>query len=73
LLFDLALSAVKSGDFLILSRCCVVITKIYKENIVETAKTLANAAAKYKVKRFIHVSTAQVYDSGNVRNLLNFF
>jgi nucleoside-diphosphate-sugar epimerase len=39
--------------------------EVYKENVVDTARTLATAAAKYKCKRFIHVSTAQVYDAGN--------
>jgi len=38
--------------------------EVYKENIVDTAKTSAGAAAKNKVKRFIHVSTAQVYEDG---------
>jgi len=38
--------------------------EVYKENVVDTAKTAANAAAKNKVKRFIHVSTAQVYEDG---------
>lgn len=38
--------------------------EVYKENIVDTAKTSAAAAAKNNVKRFIHVSTGQVYEDG---------
>jgi len=38
--------------------------EVYKENVVDTAKTSAAAAAKNKVKRFIHVSTGQVYEDG---------
>jgi nucleoside-diphosphate-sugar epimerase len=38
--------------------------EVYKENVVDTAKTSAAAAIKNKVKRFIHVSTGQVYEDG---------
>jgi len=38
--------------------------EVYKENLIDVAVTCANAAAKAGVSRFIHVSTAQVYDSG---------
>jgi nucleoside-diphosphate-sugar epimerase len=38
--------------------------EVYKENIIEVAKTCAAAAAKNKVKRFVHVSTGQVYEDG---------
>jgi len=37
---------------------------VYKENIVDTATTVAKACKQYGVKRLIHVSTAQVYDAG---------
>lgn len=37
--------------------------EVYKESIVEVAKTVSALAAKYKA-RFVHVSTAQVYDAG---------
>jgi nucleoside-diphosphate-sugar epimerase len=37
---------------------------VYQENIVDVSVTNANEAAKRGVKRFIEVSTAQVYDSG---------
>jgi len=36
--------------------------EVYDTNIVQVAKHCAAAAAKYKVKRFIHISTAQVYN-----------
>jgi len=38
---------------------------VYNENIVELDKVCGNEAAKRKVKVFIEVSTAQIYDSGN--------
>jgi len=38
--------------------------EVYKENIIDVSVTCANAAAKRGVKRYIEVSTAQVYDSG---------
>lgn len=38
--------------------------EVYKENIIDVAKICATAAVKYKVQRFIHVSTGQVYSSG---------
>jgi len=38
--------------------------EVYKENIIDVAKVCANAAVKYKVSRFIQVSTAQVYAYG---------
>lgn len=37
--------------------------EVYDRNIVEVAKNAAAEAAKNKVTRFIHVSTAQVYDA----------
>jgi len=37
--------------------------EVYDKNIVEVAKNAAAEAAKNKVARFIHVSTAQVYDA----------
>lgn len=36
----------------------------YQENIVEVARQIAAACAANNVKRLVHVSTAQVYDSG---------
>jgi nucleoside-diphosphate-sugar epimerase len=38
--------------------------EVYKENIIDVSVTCGNAAAKRGVKRFIEVSTAQVYDAG---------
>jgi len=38
---------------------------VYQENIIDFSVTNANEAAKRGVKRFIEVSTAQVYDSGD--------
>jgi nucleoside-diphosphate-sugar epimerase len=38
---------------------------VYQENIIDVSVTCANEAAKRGVKRFIEVSTAQVYDSGD--------
>lgn len=37
---------------------------VYKENVLDVAVKCATAAAKHGVKRFIEVSTAQVYESG---------
>lgn len=47
---------------------CAAVTKysqgkeVYDTNIVQVAKLTSAAAAKHKVKRYIHVSTAQVYN-----------
>jgi len=38
---------------------------VYQENIIDVSVTCANEAAKRGVKRFVEVSTAQVYDSGD--------
>jgi nucleoside-diphosphate-sugar epimerase len=38
---------------------------VYQENIITLSKVAATEAAKRKVKVFIEVSTAQVYDSGS--------
>jgi len=38
--------------------------EVYKENIFDVSVTCAKAAAKRGVKKFVEVSTAQVYDSG---------
>jgi len=38
--------------------------EVYKENILDVSLTCAKIAAKVGVKRFIEVSTAQVYDAG---------
>jgi len=38
--------------------------EVYKENIYDVSVTCATAAAKRGVKKYIEVSTAQVYDSG---------
>jgi nucleoside-diphosphate-sugar epimerase len=38
---------------------------VYQENIIDVSVTNANEAAKRGVKKFIEVSTAQVYDSGD--------
>lgn len=38
--------------------------EVYKENIVDVSFTCANTAAKKGVKRFIEVSTGQVYEAG---------
>jgi len=38
---------------------------VYKENIIDVSITSATEAAKRGVKKFIEVSTAQIYDSGS--------
>lgn len=38
---------------------------VYQENIIDVSVTCAKEAAKVGVQRFIEVSTAQVYDSGD--------
>jgi nucleoside-diphosphate-sugar epimerase len=38
--------------------------EVYKENIIEVSVVCAKVAAKHNVKRFIEVSTSQVYDAG---------
>jgi nucleoside-diphosphate-sugar epimerase len=38
--------------------------EVYKENIIDVSVTCGKAAAKRSVKKFIEVSTAQVYDAG---------
>jgi len=38
--------------------------EVYDVNVVQLSRLCAAAAAKYKCKRFIEVSTAQVYDAG---------
>lgn len=43
--------------------------EVYKENLIDIAVTCANAAAKQGVQRFVHVSTAQVYDGGKKASL----
>lgn len=37
---------------------------VYKENVIDVAVKCATAAAKHGVKRFVEVSTAQIYDAG---------
>ena len=41
-------------------------TQVYKERVLTVATNCAQQAAKTGVKRFIHVSTAQVYNSDKV-------
>jgi len=38
--------------------------EVYQEHIVEVAKVAAKAALKFKVKKFVQVSTSQIYDAG---------
>lgn len=40
--------------------------EVYKENIIDVSVTCGKAAAKNGVKRFIEVSTAQVYSADKV-------
>ena len=40
--------------------------KVYKERIEDVALNCAREAARTGVKRFIHVSTGQVYDCDKV-------
>ncbi len=42
--------------------------EVYKENILDVSITCGKAAAKYGVKRFIEVSTSQVYTADKVLN-----
>ena len=44
---------------------CVCV-KVYKERVLSVAVNCAKEAAKTKVDRFIHFSTAQVYDCDKV-------
>jgi len=39
--------------------------EVYDANIVDTARNLSAAAKKYGCRKFIHVSTSQVYESKN--------
>ncbi len=41
-------------------------TKVYRERVLSVAVNCAKEAAKTKVKRFVHFSTAQVYDCDKV-------
>lgn len=43
--------------------------QVYKERVLNITVNCAHLAAKMSVKKFIEVSTAQVYDSGKVRLL----
>jgi len=49
---------------------CAAVTKysqgkeVYDVNVVQLSKLCSHAALKYKCKRYIEVSTAQVYDAG---------
>jgi nucleoside-diphosphate-sugar epimerase len=38
--------------------------EVYQEHIIDVARVCATAAKKFGVKRFVQVSTGQVYDSG---------
>ena len=40
--------------------------QVYKERVLTVAMNCAQQAAKTGVKRFIHISTAQVYNSDKV-------
>ena len=40
--------------------------QVYRERVLTVAMNCAKQAAKTGVKRFIHVSTAQVYNSDKV-------
>lgn len=46
--------------------CEWIHTQVYKERVLTVATNCAQQAAKTGVKRFIHVSTAQVYNSDKV-------
>jgi len=41
--------------------------KVYQEHIIDVARVCSHAAKKHGVKRFVQVSTGQVYDAGKVR------
>jgi len=43
------------------ANCWYLFGKVYEANIVQVVKLTAAAALKHKAKRYIHVSTAQVY------------
>ena len=42
--------------------------QVYKERVLTITLNCAHLAAKMSVKKFIEVSTAQVYDSSKVRS-----
>ena len=46
--------------------CDVVWCQVYKERVLDVAVNCAREAARSGVKRFIHVSTSQVYNSDKV-------
>ena len=43
-----------------------MVCQVYKERVLDVAVNCAREAARSGVKRFIHVSTAQVYNSDKV-------
>lgn len=40
--------------------------KVYKNGVLDLSVKVANEAAKHHVRRFVEVSTAQVYNSDSV-------
>ena len=45
----------------------LLMLQVYRERVLSVAVNCARQAAKDKVKKFIHFSTAQVYDCSKVR------
>lgn len=52
-----------------MSLLALSLLQVYKERVLTVAVNCAQQAAKCGVKRFIHVSTAQVYNSDKVAML----
>lgn len=48
------------------NQICYYSYQVYKERVLTIALNCAHLAAKMSAKKFIEVSTAQVYDSGKV-------
>lgn len=63
-------SCIALNDFILVwdgtPLCVCVCVQVYKERVLMVAMNCAQQAAKTGVKRFIHVSTAQVYNSDKV-------
>ena len=45
----------------------VVVMQVYKERVLDAAVNCAREACRTGVKRFVHLSTAQVYNCDKVR------
>ena len=62
-------ACVSNVDSQCISMDCVlwVWLQVYQERVLTVAVNCAREAARANVKKFIHFSTAQIYDSSKVR------